>query len=204
MKVKFLGAARAVTGSCFVIETDKLKFAVDCGMHQGSAQIEKRNWNIDIYEPENIDFFLITHAHIDHSGLLPLVVQKGFRGPIYVTEPTGDLVKILLLDSAHIQETEAGWKIKRLQRWGKSADISPLYTTKDAEAVSPIIKTKKYNEMFSPAAGIKVNFQGRRSYSGRGYCGNIYYGKWRDDKAGFFRRYRTKTSAAGGRSRGYK
>ncbi len=159
MKVKFLGAARAVTGSCFVIETDKLRFAVDCGMHQGSAQIEKRNWNVDIYEPENIDFFLITHAHIDHSGLLPLVVQKGFRGPIYVTEPTGDLVKILLLDSAHIQETEAGWKIKRLQRWGKSADISPLYTTKDAEAVSPIIKTKKYNEMFSPAAGIKVNFQ---------------------------------------------
>ncbi|HQG95119.1 MAG TPA: MBL fold metallo-hydrolase [Smithellaceae bacterium] len=159
MKVKFLGAARAVTGSCFVIETDKLRFAVDCGMHQGSAQIEKRNWNVDIYEPENIDFFLVTHAHIDHSGLLPLVVQKGFQGPIYVTEPTGDLVKILLLDSAHIQETEAGWKIKRLQRWGKSADVSPLYTTKDAEAVAPIIKTKKYNEMFSPAAGIKVNFQ---------------------------------------------
>ena len=149
MKIKFLGAARAVTGSCFVIETDQARFAVDCGMHQGSALIEKRNWNVDIYEPENIDFFLITHAHIDHSGLLPLVVQKGFRGPIYVTEPTGDLVKILLLDSAHIQETEAGWKIKRLQRWGKSADVSPLYTTKDAEAVAPIIKTKKYNEMFS-------------------------------------------------------
>src|SRR5664280_1877687 len=101
MKVKFLGAARAVTGSCFVIETDKARFAVDCGMHQGTAEIEKHNWDISVYDPEHIDFFLITHAHIDHSGLLPRMVQNGFRGPIYATEPTGDLVKILLLDSAH-------------------------------------------------------------------------------------------------------
>jgi len=68
MKVKFLGAARAVTGSCFVIETDKVRFAVDCGMHQGTAETEKRNWDISVYDSEHIDFFLITHAHIDHSG----------------------------------------------------------------------------------------------------------------------------------------
>ncbi|HRS90213.1 MAG TPA: MBL fold metallo-hydrolase, partial [Smithellaceae bacterium] len=79
MKIKFLGAARAVTGSCFVIETDQARFAVDCGMHQGSALIEKRNWNADVYEAEKIDFFLITHAHIDHSGLLPLMVKNGFH-----------------------------------------------------------------------------------------------------------------------------
>jgi metallo-beta-lactamase family protein len=158
MKIKFLGAARAVTGSCFVIETDQARFAVDCGMHQGNDKIEKRNWNADIYEAAKIDFFLITHAHIDHSGLLPLMAKNGFRKPIYTTEPTGDLLKILLLDSAHIQETEAGWKIKRLQRWGKSADVAALYTTKDAEVVAPLVKTKKYNEMFSPAPGIKVNF----------------------------------------------
>ncbi len=159
MKIKFLGAARAVTGSCFVIETDKARFAIDCGMHQGNAQIEKRNWNVKIYEPEKIDFFIITHAHIDHSGLLPLVVKNGFRGPLYATEPTGDLVKILLLDSAHIQEVEALAKNKKMQRWGKSADTSPLYTVKDAEAVAGLIKTKTYNNMFSPAEGIKVNFQ---------------------------------------------
>ena len=91
---------------------------------------------------KHIDFFLITHAHIDHSGLLPRMTQNGFRGPVYATEPTGDLIKILLLDSAHIQETEANWKIKKMQRYGKSNGIEPLYSTKDAEAVGPLIKTK--------------------------------------------------------------
>jgi metallo-beta-lactamase family protein len=159
MKVKFLGAARAVTGSCFVIETDKVRFAVDCGMHQGTAETEKRNWDIGVYDPEHIDFFLITHAHIDHSGLLPRMVQNGFRGPIYATEPTGDLVKILLLDSAHIQEVEAGWKMKKMQRIGGNPDVKPLYAVKDAQAVAPLIKTKTYDSMFSPGNGIKANFR---------------------------------------------
>jgi len=159
MKIKFLGAAKEVTGSCFIIETDKARFAIDCGMHQGGAEIEKRNWDIDVYDPKHIDFFLITHAHIDHSGLLPRMAQNGFRAPIYATEPTGDLIKILLLDSAHIQETEANWKMKKMQRYGKPTQITPLYSTKDAEAVGPLIKTRTYNETFSPANGIKVTFQ---------------------------------------------
>jgi len=78
MKIKFLGAARAVTGSCFIIETDKVRFAVDCGMHQGNAEIEKRNWDVGVYDPAHIDFFLITHAHIDHSGLLPVWCRMVF------------------------------------------------------------------------------------------------------------------------------
>jgi metallo-beta-lactamase family protein len=159
MKVKFMGAARAVTGSCFIIETAKARFAVDCGMHQGGAEIEKRNWDVDIYKPAQIDFFLITHAHIDHSGLLPRLVQKGFHGPIYATEPTGELIKILLLDSAHIQEMEAGWKNKKMLRNGQTSSAEPLYYTKDAEAVSPLIQTKTYNQAFSPASGIKANFK---------------------------------------------
>ena len=159
MKIKFIGAARAVTGSCFVIETDKARFAVDCGMHQGSAEIEKRNRDIGVYDPEHIDFFLITHAHIDHSGLLPRMVQNGFRGPVYTTEPTGELVKILLLDSAHIQEVEAGWKIKKMQRSGSSPDVKPLYALKDAQAVAPLIKTKTYESIFSPCDGVKANFR---------------------------------------------
>jgi len=110
MKIKFLGAARTVTGSCYVVETDQVRFAIDCGMHQGSDPIERRNRDIAPYDPARIDFFIITHAHIDHSGLLPRMTQNGFRGPIYATEPTADLVKILLLDSAHIQEVEASGK----------------------------------------------------------------------------------------------
>lgn len=159
MKIKFLGAAKEVTGSCFIVETDKVRFAVDCGMHQGNAEMEKRNWDVGVYDPARIDFFLITHAHIDHSGLLPRMAQNGFRGPVYATEPTGDLVKILLLDSAHIQETDATSKMRRMQRYGKPANIEPLYSTKDAETVAPLIKTKTYNEIFSPANGIKANFQ---------------------------------------------
>ena len=107
MKIKFLGAAQTVTGSCFIIETDHARFAIDCGLHQGSDQIEKRNWDITPYDPEHIDFFIITHAHIDHTGLLPRMTQQGFSGSIYATEPTGDLLKILLLDSAHIQDVAA-------------------------------------------------------------------------------------------------
>jgi len=159
MKIKFLGAARTVTGSCYVVETDQVRFAIDCGMHQGSDPIERRNRDIAPYDPARIDFFIITHAHIDHSGLLPRMTQNGFRGPIYATEPTADLVKILLLDSAHIQEVEASGKNKRLQRTGLKADAMPLYTTQDAEAVAPHIKTRKYDEIFSPGPGISVRFQ---------------------------------------------
>ena len=159
MKIKFLGAARTVTGSCYVIETDQARLAVDCGMHQGSDAIERRNLDIAPYDPARIDFFIITHAHIDHSGLLPRMKQNGFRGPIYATEPTADLIKILLLDSAHIQEVEAGGKNKRLQRTGMKADAVPLYTTRDAEAVIPLLKTRKYDEMFTPGPGISVRFQ---------------------------------------------
>ena len=159
MKIKFLGAARTVTGSCFVIETNQTRFAIDCGMHQGSDQIEKRNLDVAPYTPEQIEFFIITHAHIDHSGLLPRMVQNGFHGSIYATEPTGELLKILLLDSAHIQEVEAAGRNKRLQRSGMKADAAPLYTTKDAEAVMPLVKTRKYDEMFSPAPGISIRFQ---------------------------------------------
>jgi metallo-beta-lactamase family protein len=112
-----------------------------------------------MYDPEHIEFFLITHAHIDHSGLLPRMVQNGFRGHVYATEPTGDLVKILLLDSAHIQEVEAGWKIKKMQRSGAKSDVKPLYSLKDAQAVAPLIKTKTYESIFSPCAGIKANFR---------------------------------------------
>jgi metallo-beta-lactamase family protein len=158
MKIKFMGAARTVTGSCFILETGGRRFAVDCGMHQGNAEIQKRNWDIALYEPDRIDFFLITHAHIDHSGLLPSMVQKGFRGKIYATTPTRDLLKIMLLDSAHIQEMEALWKSRKRMRHGEK-NVGPLYTKKDAEATFPRIETVAYNEAFEPTPGVRVNFK---------------------------------------------
>lgn len=158
MKVKFMGAARTVTGSCFILETGGRRFAVDCGMHQGNAEIERRNWEVDIYEPERIDFFLITHAHIDHSGLLPRMVKQGFRGKIYATVPTVELLKIMLMDSAHIQEMEAIWKSrKRLRHGGKK--VGPLYTKKDAEAAFPLMVPVAYDEIFEPLPGLRVNFK---------------------------------------------
>ncbi|MEI6314865.1 MAG: MBL fold metallo-hydrolase, partial [Syntrophus sp. (in: bacteria)] len=132
MKVKFMGAARTVTGSCFIMETGGHRFAIDCGMHQGNGEIERRNWETKIYDAAKIECILMTHAHIDHAGLLPRIVKEGFRGAIYATPPTLDLLKILLLDSAHIQEMEALWKTRKHLRHGGN-DVEPLYTRKDAE-----------------------------------------------------------------------
>jgi metallo-beta-lactamase family protein len=126
-------------------------------MHQGNDEIEKRNWDTEVYDPKHIEFIIITHAHIDHSGLLPRVVKKGFRGPIYTTPPTKELLKIMLLDSAHIQEMEALWKTKKRLRHGDER-TEPLYTQADAEKTYPLFKTYSYNEMFEPFPGLKVNF----------------------------------------------
>jgi metallo-beta-lactamase family protein len=158
MKVKFLGAARTVTGSCFIIEAAGRRFAIDCGMHQGNAEIEKRNWNVDIYDPRGIEFLLLTHAHMDHSGLIPRLVQKGFRGKVYMTPPTRDLLRIMLLDSAHIQEMEAQWRSRKHLRRGDK-DITPLYTQKDAQAAFPLFSAVTYGEAFSPVPGLTVTFR---------------------------------------------
>ena len=120
MKIRLLGAARTVTGSCCIIDTGRVRFAVDCGMHQGNSAIEKRNQQTAC-QAAQLDFILLTHAHIDHSGLLPLMAKNGFTGPVYCTEPTCDLLGVMLLDSAHIQETENEWaNRKRARRGGKA------------------------------------------------------------------------------------
>ncbi|HOG07397.1 MAG: MBL fold metallo-hydrolase [Syntrophales bacterium] len=158
MKIKFMGAARTVTGSCFIVEAAGHRFAVDCGMHQGNAEIDQRNWEVDLYDPAGIEFFIITHAHIDHSGLIPRMVQKGFHGPIYMTPPTKDLLQVMLLDSAHIQETEAQWKTKRRLRHGDKR-IQPLYTQKDAQASFPLFESVPYEKVFDPCDGVRVNLR---------------------------------------------
>jgi metallo-beta-lactamase family protein len=158
MKITFMGAARTVSGSCYIIECGGKRFALDCGLHQGNREIEKRNWNLDAYNPKKLDFILITHAHIDHSGLLPALVSKGFKNPIYCTAPTRDLMEIMLLDSAHIQEMEAEWSNRKSLRTGSQIH-KPLYSVADADNTVPLLATVEYDTVFEPAPGIKVKFK---------------------------------------------
>ena len=158
MKIKFLGAAKTVTGSCYMLETGGVRFGVDCGLHQGNREIEARNMDVSVYQPRKVDFFLVTHAHMDHSGLLPRMVKNGFAGKVYVTPPTKDLLWIMLQDSAHIQEMEAEQQNRRnARRGGKPAE--PLYTQADATAVMPLMRTVEYNQPFEPAPGVKVIYR---------------------------------------------
>lgn len=158
MKIQFLGAARTVTGSCFILEAQGHRWAIDCGLHQGGGEMEERNRAIDLYRPQEIEFVLITHAHIDHSGLLPCLVKKGFRGPIYTTPPTRALLEIMLLDSAHIQEAEAEWRNKKNQRRGEK-NVYPLYNQQDVLATFPFFVEKPYNDFFSPFPGLQIIFK---------------------------------------------
>ena len=158
MKIRMMGAARTVTGSCYVVEAAGHRFAVDAGMHQGSAEIERRNWDVELYDPAGIEFILMTHAHMDHSGLLPRLVAKGFRGKVYMTPPTRDLLRVMLLDSAHIQEMDALWKSRRRRRHGAEG-TAPLYTEKDALAALPLFVSVTYGEPFFPFPELKVCFR---------------------------------------------
>lgn len=161
MKITFLGAAQTVTGSCYVIETQYCRFAVDCGMFQGNSAIEARNFETENYSPEKLDFILLTHAHIDHSGLLPRMVKEGFKGSIYCTAPTADLAAIMLEDSAHIQEMEHEWKSRHEKRRGEADDSlsEALYSTDDALATAKQFKPVEFDREVNPAHGISVTFR---------------------------------------------
>ena len=158
MKITFLGAARTVTGSCYVVECEQARFAIDCGMHQGNRAIEMRNWDEnEVYRAEGLDFILLTHAHIDHSGLLPRLVGQGFAGPVYTTPPTKDLLGIMLEDSARIQETEAKWRSTKKLRAG-DPPVEPLYTVEQAQNALKLLQVREYNQAFEPVPGVRVVF----------------------------------------------
>src|SRR6185369_14176763 len=125
----FCGAAQQVTGSCFLFETSQSRFLVDCGMFQGHAATRARNLERFPFDPRGIDFVLLTHAHLDHSGLLPRLGAQGFKGPIYTTPATRDLLSVLLLDSAHLQEMEA----ERARRMDKDPQV--VYDIDDVDRV---------------------------------------------------------------------
>ena len=136
MKIQFLGAAQTVTGSCYMIEACGKRFYVDCGMHQGNKAIEARNRNTEIYRAKNVDFVLLTHAHIDHSGLLPALVKHGFTGWIYCTKATGELIALMLEDSAHIQEMEAEFEAPAAVSRTRLKPFTPFWTPRARQSRS--------------------------------------------------------------------
>ncbi|MBU5313382.1 MBL fold metallo-hydrolase [Tissierella carlieri] len=150
MDIQFYGAAKMVTGSNYLVKTEKYNILVDCGMFQGNEEMEKLNYNNFPYNPSEIDFLILTHAHIDHSGRIPKLVKDGFRGRIITTNATYDLCKIMLKDSAKIQESDVEWENRKRQRAGKKP-IEPLYTMKDAE------NSLKYFEPYFIDQKIKIN-----------------------------------------------
>ena len=156
MKLKFLGGVRTVTGSCFYIECNDLKILVDAGLYQGEGADDVNRAQFD-YKPEEIDYIFVTHAHLDHSGMLPRIVKEGFRGKIITTAATRDLLESMLYDSAHIQESDAAWNNRRAIRAGRP-EIQPLYTINDVWEVLPLFDVKQYEEIFHLGSGIKYRF----------------------------------------------
>ena len=154
MKLTFYGAAHAVTGSCYCLEVNGNKILIDCGLQQGR---DEYNDNALPFSPNEIDFCIVTHAHIDHSGRVPLLVKNGFSGPIHVTRLTGQLLSVMLRDSAHIQESDAQWANQKGQRAGRPI-VEPLYTLADAEAALELMEPGEYGQDIEVCPGVRIRF----------------------------------------------
>lgn len=144
MEIRFLGAAREVTGSCFHLLAGGARILVDCGMRQGVKKNDHSGDSAFSFNPVEIDYVLLTHAHIDHSGLLPRLVKEGFRGKIFTTPATADLIRVMLLDSANIQEKDAEWLTKKSYRAGRDENFYPLYNVSDVEMMIPLVTETAY------------------------------------------------------------
>ncbi|MDX2484713.1 MAG: MBL fold metallo-hydrolase [Pseudodonghicola sp.] len=159
MNIQFLGAAREVTGSCYLIEANGLQFLVDCGMVQGGRDAPDRNRTPFDFDPEKISFVLLTHAHIDHSGLLPKLTRAGFKGPIYTTSATADLLGVMLPDSAHIQEFDAERAKRRSHRGKKTTSSEPIYTMADTRQCLRQVQPVGYDDMLDPHPAVRCRFR---------------------------------------------
>jgi metallo-beta-lactamase family protein len=159
IKLTFLGAAQSVTGSCYLIEAGNTRFLVDCGLYQ-EREFLRRNWEPFPVSPETIDCLLLTHAHLDHCGLIPKLFREGFRGPIYGTAATTEIAEVVLLDAAHLQEEDAEYKRKRHQRENRKGPYPevPLYTVDDAKACFPHFSPVQYETIVNVAEGIEATF----------------------------------------------
>jgi hypothetical protein len=157
MKIHFCGAASGVTGSCHLITTKNHKILLDCGQFQGGKAQEALNYEPFPFNPSEIDYVILSHAHIDHCGRIPLLVQRGFKGVIYCTDATADLVDVMLKDSGYIHEKEAEWKNRKAERAGKPL-VKPLYTYNDAVESLKYIKPVLYDQLIELNEDMKVVF----------------------------------------------
>lgn len=157
MKIQFCGAASGVTGSCHLITTDKHKVLLDCGQFQGGKAMEAMNFEPFPFNPAEIDYVILSHAHIDHCGRIPLLVKRGFTGEIYCTDATADLVDVMLKDSGYIHEKEAEWKNRKAERSGKPT-VEPLYTYNDAVDSLKYLKPILYDQLIELNEEMKIVF----------------------------------------------
>ena len=158
MKITFLGAARTVTGSNVLIETKEKKFLLDCGLYQGQQKEIELNIDDFLFNPNEIDFMILSHAHIDHSGRIPKLFVDGYRGPVYATKATCDLCGIMLPDSGYIQESEIEWLNRKRKREGKHP-VPPLYTYDDAMDSLALLESVEYNEIIQIDKNIKFRLR---------------------------------------------
>lgn len=159
VKITFFGAVQNVTGSCYLVETDGGRVLVDCGMYQ-ERDFKQRNWEPFPFQPASLDAVLLTHAHVDHCGLVPKLVKNGFKGRIYCTEATADIVQIVLLDSARIQKEDAEHKKRRHEREGRKGPYPevPLYTVEDVEGSFALLESAKYGNAINVSFSIDAVF----------------------------------------------
>lgn len=159
-KLYFLGAAGCVTGSQYLIETGRAKVLVDCGLFQ-ERQVAGRNWEAFACIPAELDAVLLTHAHLDHCGLIPRLINQGFKGPVFCTSPTADIAKIVMADSGRLQEEDVRFKWKRHQREGRTSPhpYVPLYTGEEAEAAAQQLETVPFEKEVTIAEGVTAFFR---------------------------------------------
>lgn len=153
MRISILGAAGEVTGSCYLVETGRARVLVEFGLHQGGAHTEAKNRRLPPIRPAELDAVVLTHAHLDHAGRLPMLPGAGFKGPIHATPATIELCDILLRDAAYLQEMEAARTSTRRQRRGR-VPVSPLYTTADVDRVMPLFRAVAYDAPTEVAPGV--------------------------------------------------
>src|SRR5579862_843641 len=159
MKVSFHGAAQDVTGSCHLVETENHRILVDCGLFQGSGELHDDNAVPFGFDAVSIDAVLLTHAHLDHCGRLPLLVKRGFKGEIIATQATFELAQLVLMDSAKLQEEDAQWRQSHAGRDGAPPPGPPLYTTQDVTAaLSRFTRKANYGEALEVRTGVRATF----------------------------------------------